>query len=65
MDGVPEPNAYWTRSFQEDPSRIDMFAEYAVSERSENQWAVFLNLLTRPDAFTTHMTARILAKVLL
>jgi len=47
----------------EDPSRIDMFAEYAVSERSENQWAVFLNLLTRPDAFTTHMTARILAKM--
>jgi len=47
----------------EDPSRVEMFREHARRERGENQWAVFLNLLTRPDAFTTHMTARILAKM--
>jgi len=47
-----------------DPSRIDMFSDLAKKEKKgENQWAVFLNLLTRPDNFTTHMTARILAKM--
>merc|ERR1719239_265342 len=47
----------------EDPSRVEMFKENARKERGENQWAVFLNLLTRPDPFTTHMTARIIAKI--
>lgn len=47
----------------EDPSRLEMFRDNARKKRSENQWAAFLNLLTRPDPFTTHMTARILAKM--
>lgn len=40
-----------------------MFRDNARKHRGENQWAAFLNLLTRPDPFTTHMTARILAKM--
>ncbi|KAA0188880.1 Atp6v1h [Hyalella azteca] len=47
----------------EDPSRLDMFRENARKHKGENQWTAFLNLLTRPDPFTTHMIARILSKM--
>lgn len=40
-----------------------MFRDHARKHKGENQWTAFLNLLTRPDPFTTHMIARILAKM--
>jgi len=46
----------------EDTSRVDMFRQHA-QQQDENQWTVFLNLLTRPDHFTTHITARVIAKL--
>jgi len=46
----------------EDPSRLDMFRQHALAH-AESQWAVFLNLLTRPDPFTSHVTARLMAKM--
>jgi len=46
----------------EDPSRVEMFSAHARSA-GDSPWTVFLNLLTRPDTFTCHATARLLAKL--
>lgn len=46
----------------EDKSRVEIFKEYARKQQ-ESVWSPFLNLLTRPDAFITNMTALIVAKL--
>lgn len=47
---------------QENPSRVEIFHEYAAKNR-ESVWGPFLNLLNRQDGFITNMTSRIIAKI--
>lgn len=47
---------------QEDPSRIELFHEFAQKSK-ESTWAPFLNLLNRGDGFINNMSSRIVAKM--
>nr|XP_018917046.1 PREDICTED: cytoplasmic FMR1-interacting protein-like isoform X2 [Bemisia tabaci] len=48
--------------FQEDRSRVEIFAEYCAKKR-EPICGQFLNLLNGTDGFIVNMSARIIAKI--
>ncbi|KAK7091298.1 V-type proton ATPase subunit H-like isoform X1 [Littorina saxatilis] len=49
-------------SLQEDPSRVDIFKEYA-KKRKESVWQPFFHLLDRSDMFIVHQSSCIVAKI--
>lgn len=49
-------------ALQEDPSRVEIFREYA-RKRKESVWQPFFQLLERSDLFIVHQSSRIVAKI--